>query len=146
MDDPLKDERMAWLAFHIEMPVIEYAEKSSFLNDKQVLLALEYVRDKMEKGGGLILLTDTSMKPRNELGEAMYGAMERCRFEGRVILTGNPTAYSQEEKLKVVDRIIAGVKYLAKDNLEGHAYIHSVMDRFAKMKHMSHQKKILKAT
>jgi len=145
-DDPLHDERMAWLALHVEMPVSEYAEKRSSFNDREVLLALEYVRDKIEKSGGLILLPGETMKPKNELGEAIYRAMDRCRFEGRVILTGEPAAYSQEEKLKVLDRIIAAVKHTARDNLEGHSYIQAVKERFARMKHMSQQKKVLKVT
>ena len=145
-EDILKDERMAWLAFHIEMPVKEYTEKKSSFNDRQVLLALEYVRDKIEKGRGLILLPDETMKPQNELGEAMYHMMERCRFEGRIIMTGKPLAYSQQEKLTVLDRIIGAVKHLARDNLEGHSYIRAVTERFAKVKGMSRQKKVLTIT
>jgi hypothetical protein len=145
-DDPLKDERMAWLAFHIEMPVIEYAEKKSSINDKEVLLALEYVRDKLGKGSSLIFLPNETMKPQNELGEAMLKAMGRCRYEGRVILTGEPAAYSDHEKQKVLDRIIAGVKHLSRDNLEGNSYIQAVRERFAKVKHMNQQNKVLKVT
>jgi hypothetical protein len=104
-EDLLKDERMAWLAFHVEMPVNEYAERKSSFNDREVLLALEYVRDKIEKGRSLILLTDETMKPQNELGEAIYQMMERCRYEGRIIMREKPLDYSQQEKLKVLDRI-----------------------------------------
>ena len=142
-EDILKDERMAWLAFHIEMPVKEYAEKEPSFNDREVLIALEYVREKVEKGRGIILFPDATMKPQNALGEAMYQMMERCRFEGRVIMTGKPLAYSQQEKLKVLDRIIGVVKYLAKANLEGRSYIQAVTERFAKMKSLSQQKKVL---
>jgi len=143
-DDPLQDERMAWLAFHTEMPVLEYAESRTSLNDKEVLLALEYVREKIGKGGSLIFLPDNTIKPHNELAEAMYRAMERCRFEGRVILTGEPTAYSTKEKLMVLDRITMTVKHIARNNLEGQAYIQAVRERFSKVKHMSEQKKVLK--
>jgi hypothetical protein len=142
-EDPLKDERMAWLAFHIEMPVKEYADKELSFNDREVLLALEYVRDKVQKGRGIILLPDATMKPQNALGEAMYQMMERCRFEGRVIMAGKPLAYSQQEKLKVLDRIIGAAKYLAKANPEGRSYIQAVTERFAKMKDFSQQKKVI---
>ncbi len=142
-EDFLKDERMAWLAIHIEMPVNEYAEKKSSLNDREVLLALEYVRDKIQKGRGLILLPDETTKPQNELGEAMYQMMERCRFEGRIITREKPISYSQKEKLNVVDRIIGAVKHVSRDNLEGSSYITAVRERFSKMKGMSRQKKVL---
>lgn len=142
-EDLLKDERMAWLAFHIETPVKEYAEKKPSFNDKEVLLALEYVRDKIEKGRGLVILPDETMKPKNDLGEAMYHMIERCRFEGRIIMTGKPQTYSQQDKLKVLDRIIEVVKHMARGNFEGHAYIQAVTERFARMKDMSRQKKVL---
>lgn len=145
-EDPLKEERMAWLAFHIEMPVLELAEKRTAFMDREVLLAMEYAREKMEKGGGRIFLPHEPLKPQNELGEAMIRAMDRCRFERRVILTGEPAAYSQDEKLKVLNRIIAGLKQLAGDNLEGNAYIRAVRERFAKMQNISQQQKLLKVT
>ena len=134
---------MAWLAAHIEMPVNEYAGKKPALNDREVLLALEYVRDKIQKGKGLILLPDEPTKPRNELGEAMYQMIERCRYEGRIITREKPISYSLQEKLNVLDRIIGAVKHLARDNLEGNTYIGAVRERFAKMKGMIRQKKVL---
>jgi hypothetical protein len=142
-ENPLKDERMAWLAFHIEMPVKELVEKKPSVNDKEVLLALEYVQNKLEKGRGLIFMPDETMKPQNELGEVIHNVMERCRYEGRIILTGKPQAYSQQEKLRVLDEIIRTVKHLARENLEGRSYIQAVMERFEKMKGMNRQKKVL---
>lgn len=144
--DLLRDERLAWLAFHIEMPVKEYAEKKSSFNDRDALLALEYVRDKIENGRGLIILPDETMKPHNELGEAMYHMIERCRFEGRIILTGESLAYSQQDKMKVLDRILVTARHLAKRNLEGRSYIQVVTERFAKMNDLSRQKKMLTTT
>lgn len=134
---------MAWLAFHIETPVKEFAERNPSFNDREALLALAYARDKIEKSRALVLLPDETTKPQNDLGEAMYHMMERCRFEGRIIMTGKPLTYSQQEKLKVLDRIIGAVKYLARGNLEGHTYIQAVTERFAKMKNLDRQKKVL---
>jgi hypothetical protein len=145
-EDLLKDERLAWLAFHIETPIKEYAEKIPSFNDREALLALEYVRDKIQKGRGLVILPDETIKPKNDLGEAMYNMIERCRFEGRIIMTGKPQTYSQQDKLNVLDRIIEVVKHLARGNLEGHAYIQVVMERFTKMKDLSRQKKVLTTT
>jgi hypothetical protein len=145
-EDLLKDERMAWLAFHIETPVLEYAKREPSFNDREALLALEYVHEKIRKGRGLVLLSDQTMKPQNDLGEAMYQMIERCRFEGRIVLAGKPQVYSQQEKLNVLDRIIGAVKHLARGNLEGRSYIHAVTERFAKMKELGRQKKVLTIT
>ena len=145
-EDILKDERMAWLAFHIETPVKEYAEKKPSFTDKEALLALEYVRDKIEKGRGLVILPDETMKPQSDLGEAIYHMIERCRFEGRIIMTGKPQTYSQQEKLKVLDRIIGIVKQLSRGNYEGNSYIQAVVERFAKMKNLNREKKVLTIT
>lgn len=145
-EDLLKDERMAWLAFHIETPVKEYAQRNPSLNDKEALLALEYAREKIVKDKGLILLPGEGMKPINDLGEAMLGMIERCRFVGRIIITGEPQIYSKQEKLKVLDRIIASVKILARDNMEGRSYVQAVTQRFERMRDLNRQKKVLTIT
>ena len=141
-EDLLQDERMAWLAFHIETPIKEYAEQKPSFNDKKTLLALEYARDRIAKDKGLILMPGDMMKPQNDLGEAMVNMIERCRFEGRILIAGKPQTYSKQEKLKVLDRIIRMAKHLAKDNIEGRAYIQVVTERFARMKDLSREKKV----
>lgn len=145
-EDPLKDERMAWLAFHIETPVKEYAQRNPSLNDKEALLALEYAREKIAKDKGLILLPGERMKPLNDLGEAVVSMIERCRFEGRIIIAGKSHTYSKQEKLKVLDRIIGVVKHLARSDMEGRAYIQAVTERFERMKDLNRQKKVLTIT
>jgi len=142
-EDILKDERMAWLAVHIEAPLMEYAEKDPSLDDKDALLALEYVREKTEKDKGRFLMPDESLKPQNDLGEAIYHMIEQCKHEGRIIMPGISQTYSKEEKLKVLDKIILTAKYLAKGNLEGRGYLQAVKERFSRIKGMSQQKKIL---
>jgi hypothetical protein len=145
-EDFMKDERMAWLALHVETPIIEYANRNPSFNDKEALLALEYVREKVEKGKGFVLLRDETLKPQNELGEAMYHMMDRCRFEGRIIMAGQPLAYTQQEKLKVLDRIIGAAKHLAGGNFERQTYIQAVTQRFEKMKDVGRQKKVVTIT
>jgi len=139
----LKDERMAWLAFNIEAPLKKYAEQTPSFNDRGALLALEYAREKIAKGRGLILMPEQSGKPRNELGEAIYQMIERCRFEGGIIVPGKAQTYTTEEKLKVCDRLIGTLKNLAHGNLEGQSYLQTVMERFARMEDQSRKKKIL---
>jgi hypothetical protein len=142
-EDILKDERMAWLAFHIEIPLKEYAERDPSLDDKDALLALEYVREKTEKDKGHFLMPDKSLKPQNDLGEAIYHMIEQCKYEGRIIMPGISQTYSKEEKIKVLDRIILTARYLARDNLEGQSYLQAVKERFSRIKGMSQQKKII---
>lgn len=122
------------MAFHIEAPLNDYAEKESSFNDREALLTLEYVREKIAKGKGLVIMPGKTGLPQNELGEAIYHMIERCRFEGRIILTGKPLAYSTDEKLRVLDRLMGTLKHLAAGNIEGRAYIQAVAMRFAELK------------
>ncbi len=145
-EDIPKDERMAWLAFHIETPVKDHAEKKPSINDREVLLALEYVKDKIAKDKGLVLFPDKTLSPQNDLGEAIFHMIERCRFEGRIIITGESQNYSKREKLIVLERIIGALKQLAGDDMEGRSYIQAVMERFSRMKDLSRQKKVLTIT
>lgn len=145
-EELLKDERMAWLAFNIEAPLKEYAEQRASLNDREALLALEYAREKIAKGRGLVLMPEKSGKPRNELGDAIYQMIERCRFEGRIIMAGKPQTYSTEEKIKVCDTLIGTLKHLAQGNLEGRSYIRVVLERFAQMNDQSRRKKVFTIT
>jgi len=145
-EDVLRDERMVWLAFHVEAPLKEQGEKEASFSDKDALIALEYTREKIEKDKGLVLMPDEKMKPQNEVGEAIYQLIERCRYEGRIILTGESQTYSKDEKLKVLDRIILTLKQLAGDQFEERNYIHTVIERFSKIKGLSQQKKVLTIT
>jgi hypothetical protein len=138
----LEDERLAWLALHIETPIKEYGEKSSSFSDKEALMALEFVRERIERKDRLILLPEEKITTQNALGEAIFQMIEKCRYEGRVILAGAPQKYTNDEKLRVVDYIIASAKNLSRDNIEGRRYIQSVMERFSRIRDLSRQKKI----
>jgi hypothetical protein len=139
----IDDERLAWLALHIEMPLKEYAEKYSTFSDKEALLALEYARERTEKERSLIFMPDEKRMPHNDLGEVIYQMTEKCRYEGLIIIAGNPQKYTKEEKLSVLDRIIVSAKNLARGNTEGRRYIQMVLERFSKIRDMSRQKKIM---
>jgi hypothetical protein len=133
-DEILKDERLAWLVFQLETPFRVFAERSPSLTDKDVILALEYARGKVEKGKSLIILPGESLKPRNALGEAVYQASENTRWEAPIILASGLEAYKKDEKLRCLDRIIRSVKYLAGDNPGGRAYLTNLAERFARIK------------
>jgi hypothetical protein len=136
-DEILRDERLAWLVFQLEAPFRVFAERSPSLTDKDVILALEYARDKVKKGTSLIILPGESLKPRNALGEAVYQASENTRWEAPVILASGIETYKKDEKLRCLDRVIRTVKYLAQDNPGGRAYLANLAERFARIKSSS---------
>ncbi len=142
-EDILNDERMAWLAIHIEAPLKEYAEKKESFTDKEALLSLEYARENIEKDKGLLFIPEEKSKPKNEIGEAIFQNMERCRYERKIILPGDTATYKKEEQIQCLERIIFGVKFWAKGNFEGRNYIDQVIKRFAKIEDLSRQKKII---
>jgi len=136
-DEIFKDERLAWLVFHLEAPFRVFAERSPSLTDKDAILALEYARGKVEKGKSLIILPGESLKPKNALGEAVYLASENTRWEAPVILASGIETYKKDEKLRCLDRVIRTVKYLARDNPGGRTYLTNLAERFARIKSSS---------
>ncbi|MBC8358585.1 MAG: hypothetical protein ISS41_01795 [Candidatus Aminicenantes bacterium] len=141
-EDILKDERMAWLALHIEAPLKEYGKKKKSLTDKEALLSLEYAKEKIKKGKGLIITPDEKSKPKNEIGEVIYQSIDKCRYEKKIILPGEIGTYKKEEKIQCLERIILSVKFLAREDFEGRKYIEQVIKRFSQIEELSRQKKI----
>lgn len=142
-EDILKDERMVWLAFHAEAPLKVYGERIESFTDKDAIMALEYAKEKIEKGERLIHLPGEEIKPKNEVGEAIYQSMEKCRYEKDIILPGEIQSYSKEEKLKCLERIVLSAKYLARGNFEGRNYMQELLARFDKIKDLSLKKKVI---
>ena len=142
-EDILNDERMAWLVFHIEAPLHEFAEKRESFSDKEALLSLEYAREKIDKDKKLLVSPQEEMKPRDEIGEAIYQRIENCRYEKRIILPGEMGIFKNEEKLKCLERVMLTVRSLAKGNFEGRNYIQQLTTRFARIEELSRQKKII---
>jgi hypothetical protein len=142
-EDILSDERMAWLAFHIETLLKEYGEKKKSFTDKDALLALEYAREKVEKGKSLIYMPEEKKKPQSEVGEAINQNIEKCRYEGKIIIPGTTNTYKKEEKIRCLERVMLSVRFLSKENLEGRNYIEQLIGRFSKMEDFVRQKKII---
>jgi hypothetical protein len=132
-DEILNDERLAWLAFHLEAPFRVFAKRSPSLTDLDVILALEYARGKVEKGKSLIILPGENLKPGNALGEAVYQASENTRWEAPIILASGIETYKKDEKLRCLDLVIRSVKYLARDNPGGRTYLTNLAERFARI-------------
>jgi hypothetical protein len=141
-DDILRDERLAWLASHVEFPLKVYGQRKPALTDGEVVLALEYARDKVEKAGHVLILPGESLKPRNELGEAVLQNMADCRYEGAIIMPGADQGYSREEQLKVLERILASARELARSNPSGRNYIDLLIRHFERIEGLSSRKKI----
>jgi len=142
-EDILSDERMAWLAFHIEMPLKAFAEKKESFKDRDALLALAYAKEKIDKEKSILFMPDERAIPKNKAGEAVYKSIEECRYEKKIIIPGEKDTYEREEKIKCLDRIILSIKLLAKENIEGRNYIQRLLERFAQLKEISRQKKIV---
>jgi hypothetical protein len=142
-DDLLRDERMAWLALHIEAPLVEYGQKAPSFTDADAIVALEYAKDKLEKGRSLLLIPGEMHSPRNEIGEAVYTSMEGCRYQQAVILAGGREGYKTEEKVQCLDRVVLAAKTWARKDYQGRGYIEHLCQQFAKIQEQSRSTKIL---
>lgn len=142
-EDILKDERMAWLAFHIEAPLMEFAQRIKSFNDRNALLSLEYARDKIERDKRLLYIPDERSLPKNEIGEAIIHSIERCRYEQKVIIPGVQDIYKKDEKIRCLERVMLSIQFLSKGNLKGRTYLEKLINRFLKLKELSKQKQII---
>jgi hypothetical protein len=143
-DDVLRDERLAGLVFQLEAPLAQLAERAPALTDSQVLLALEYAREKIDKGKGLLIIPGESRRPANELGEVVLAASEKARWEAPVLLTSGLESYSREEKLRCLDRIILSVRLAARSAPDGRAYLGGLVERFARIRDLSQKSRIIR--
>jgi hypothetical protein len=140
-DDILRNERLAWLAAHIEFPLKVFGERDQGLIDGQLILALEYARDKLAGAGRILILPGESLKPRNDLGESILENMDKCRFESVLILPGADSVYSQEERLKVLDRVLASARETARSGPGSRNYLDHLIRHFAMIEERSNPKK-----
>ncbi len=141
--DVLSDERLAWLVFNIEIPIAQFAEKKSSLADRDALLALEHAREKVEKEKSFIIVPDRHLQPKDDLGEAVFQSLEKCRYEKKIILPGTIQTYKKEEKIRCLDRVIFAAKQIAGDNIQGQRYIQQLRERLVKLDELTHQPKII---
>jgi hypothetical protein len=135
--DIFQDERLVWLAYTIEMTLRALAEKYPSFADGQAVQALEYASDKLLRSRSLIILPGEIVQARNEAGEAVFQGMEKCRFERRIFLPGNQTAYAQEEKLKVLERILTAVRSHLRDSSDGRIFLDQLVARHRRAEEMS---------
>jgi hypothetical protein len=141
-EDILHDERLAWLASHVEFPLSVYGRRKPELTDGEAVMALEYARDKVEKTGHVLILPGESLKPRNELGEAVLQNMAACRYEATIIMPGADQGYSREEHLKVLERILASARELARGDPAARNYVDRLIHHFERIEELSSRKKV----
>lgn len=141
--DILSDERLAWLVFNIEVPIAQFAGQNSDLVDRDALLGLEYARNKVEKEKELVIVPNAGLKPQNDLGEAIFFSLQKCRYEKTIILPGTIQTYKREEKIRCLDRVIFAAKQMTGDSIQGQKYIQQLIERFAKLNELSRQPKII---
>lgn len=132
-EDILLDERLAWLAAHIEFPLRVFGKGDPRLTDAAVVLALEYARDEVERSGHLLIVPGESLKPRNELGDAVLQSIENCRYEGGLIIPGAGAAYSLADRARVLDRVLLSAREEARANPQGRRFIERLIEHFARM-------------
>jgi hypothetical protein len=129
--DILQDERLAWLASHIEFPLSVYGRGRPELTDAEAIQALEYARDRLETSRHLLVVPGEALRPRNELGEAVLESMDKCRFEGRLILPGTDSAYSLDERRRVLERVLEAAREMARSDPQGRNFLDRLIEHFA---------------
>jgi hypothetical protein len=142
-DDLFKDERLAWLAVHIETPLRDWAVQRPEWSDGDAILALEYAKDKLVQGRNRIFVPGAGRPAGNDAGEAVMENMERCRFEKSVILTAGASGYTTEEKLRVLDRLILAAKSSARGDFKGRSYLDRVAASFERIERGARSSKLI---
>jgi hypothetical protein len=130
-EDVLRDERLSWLALHIDAPLVEIARARPDFTDADAVAAMEYARDKAAKGSGLIMIPGQERVPGHQAGEAVRQSMDACRFERSVLLAGGSEGYTGEEKIRVLDRLIPAARSFARQAPGGRTYLERIAVSFA---------------
>jgi hypothetical protein len=124
--DILADERLSWLALNAEAALHEIAGKDPGFDDGGAVLALEHARERYAKGRGLVILPGDERRAGNEAGEVVWDVVEKCRYEGGLLIATGRNAYTSEEKERVLARLLRTVKAFARDAPRGRRYLEAV--------------------
>jgi hypothetical protein len=142
-DDLLKDERLAWLALHIEAPLAETADRNPAFSDGEAILALEFTKDRLTRGRGRLIIPGEDRKAANPVGEAVYLSLENCRYDRAVILVGSGEGYTLEDKGRTLDQVLLAAKAWAGRDFAGRTYLEKLRQQFARIRDMSGPSKII---
>jgi hypothetical protein len=144
--DILDDERLAWLALHIEAGLAGYAAGHPDFSDKDALLAVEYARERSEKGPSRLIISGEALKPVNSAGEAVLRAVETCRFQGSALLAAGIDVYKREEKVACLERIARGIRVDLGGGAGGRSFLRDLSRRFARPGGEAREKKLVTLT
>ncbi len=135
--DIFQDERLVWLAYNIERILRALAENSPAFDDQQAVQALEYAHTKLRRSRQILILPGEIVQRPDEAGEAVFQSVEKCRYERRIVLPGSQAAYSQEEKVQVMERILQAARSLASDTSNSRAFLDGLLARHRRAEEMS---------
>jgi hypothetical protein len=125
------DDRLDWLILNIEALLERIAAARPEFTDRAAVLALESAREKVERARPALLVTEPLGRSDNEPGELVFQAVERCRYEGKIVLPQPLQAYKKEEKLAGLELVVGAVKQLARNDLGARSYLDGLARRFA---------------
>ncbi|HVP90216.1 MAG TPA: hypothetical protein VMS75_03260 [Terriglobales bacterium] len=129
--DVLSDERLAWLAVHIEAALIGPASADRAFSDMDALMAVDYARKRTEKGPSRLIIPGEALKPVDAAGEAVLQAIETCRYEGSAFLASGTGSYTKEERLACLERVAWGIRGFLDRRTGGRAYLRDLAGRFS---------------
>jgi hypothetical protein len=141
--DLLQDERRTWLALHIEAPLAEAADRDPAWSDGDAILALEFARERLTQGRGRLIIPGEDRKAANPIGEAVYLALESCRYDRSVILVGSGEGYAAEDKKRTLDQVLATARAWAGEDFRGRTYLEKLREQFVRIRDMSGPSKII---
>ena len=133
-DIVLRDERLMWLAVHIEAALDQLASHDPSFSDDTAIQALEWALDETAKERRLILLPDEFERPVDPAGQALLKAAEACRFSKSVLLETESEGYSREHKILCLKFLLQNARRLSKDKTGGRAFLDLISARLARLK------------
>lgn len=126
------DERLDWLVINVEAVLERIAAARPEFTDRDAVLWLERARQRIEKARPVLLVTESREWPADEPAEAIYQAVERCRYDGPIVIPQVLQAFKKEEKLAALEQVIRTVKRLNDASLESRDYLDSLVRKFAR--------------
>lgn len=125
------DDRLDWLILNIEALLERIAAAHPEFTDRNAVLALESARERIERARPALLVTEPPGRRDSEPGELVFQGLERCRYEGKIVLPLPLQVYKNEEKLTGLEQVVLAVKRLAGNDLGARNYLDNLARRFA---------------
>jgi hypothetical protein len=130
VEDIRADERTAWLAFHIEAALHEFAAAHPSFSDRDVLLSLDYAKEKTAKGRSRIILPGAAVKPADAAGELLLEAIDGCRYSASRLVSSPGQAYATGEKIACLELVDLRVRRSRGGSRTGRPFLDALEARF----------------